>query len=109
MTAKTPGRPPVPDARIAEIMEKLDTFIDQYEQDMRGDNQINGGNIGMVNCVRKIKEIQERYPSLTWLLAHKPIQTLTIGLAVWLFIWGLTMVGMIQFVAAMFGLEVPVR
>jgi len=92
---------------IEELREMMEQFIGQYELDMRGDKKINGGSIGVIGNIRKIKETQDKYPSLTWLLANRLLPTIAIGLGVWLFIWGLTVVGMIRFAAAMFGLDVP--
>ena len=92
---------------IQELQEAFDKFVEQYELDMRGDKKVNGGSVGVINTIRKVKEEQDRYPSLTWLMAHKPFQTLAVGLGVWLFLWGLTVAGLIQYVAAMLGLHVP--
>lgn len=91
--------------RIEELIDKFDQFVENYERDMRGDNKINGDS-GIVGEVRKLKEMMQRYPSLTWMFAHKPFYTLAVGLGVWLFIWGLTVVGLIQFFAALLGIDI---
>ena len=59
-----------------ELLQQFEAFVAQYELDMRGDKKINGGNIGVINTIRKMRETQEKYPSLTWLLAHRPVPTL---------------------------------
>ena len=65
------------DKLIANGMTKaeFDAFQKTYESDMRGDNKING-NIGIIGEIRSLKKAFKDYPSVPWLLAHKPKQTI---------------------------------
>lgn len=93
--------------KIDSLIKEFQDFRKQYEVDMRGENKVNG-EIGLINEIRDLKEYKEKYPSILWLFAHKPVQTLAVGLGVWLFIWSLTIVGLIKVAAAMLGIEVPI-
>ena len=100
-------------ATMADEKDKLDELIDivtefkeQYELDMRGENTVNG-EIGLINEIRELKQYKTQYPSLTWLLSNKTIQTLAVIVGAWLFLWSLTVVGIIQILTAMLGISFP--
>ena len=65
------------DKLIADGMTKkeFNTFQKKYETDMRGDKTING-NIGIIGEIRALKKVFKEYPSIPWLLTHKPKQTI---------------------------------
>ena len=89
--------------RLDELIEIVKEFKEQYELDMRGENIVNG-KIGLINEIRELKQYKTQYPSLMWMLAHKTIPTITTILLVWLFLWSLTVVGVLKVLTAMLGL-----
>lgn len=62
-------------SEIQELREILDEFIKTYEADMRGDNDLNGGRLGIIGNIRNVKRLQKDYPTLLWLLVHKTVPT----------------------------------
>ena len=92
--------------RLDVLAEEIKDFRKQYECDMRGENKVDG-SIGLINEIRELKEYKEKYPSLSWLLAHKPVPTITAGVTVWLFIWSLTTVGLLKVLTALLGIPFP--
>jgi hypothetical protein len=75
---------------IDALSEKLKSFVDQYEIDMRGDKRLDNGNCGVIGEIREIKQILTDYPSLLWLMAHQPLKTtgtLILLLIVFQLIW----------------------
>lgn len=52
--------------------KKFDAFVLKYETDMRGDKDLSNGNRGVINILRDIIA----FPSLFWLLAHRPGPTI---------------------------------
>ena len=92
---------------LGDLKKTLDEFIERYEEDMRGDNKINGGNIGLINTIRKIKDTQEKYPSVTWLFAHRPFSTIATGVGVFVLLSALYTVGLLKLVGALLGISLP--
>jgi len=92
---------------IETLSIKIDAFIDQYEIDMRGDKKVDNGSGGVVGTIRELKETFRDYPSLTYLLAKKPIRTLSIGVGVWLIIAILYDFGLLRIIGKIFGAEIP--
>ena len=64
--------------------EKIDLFIQQYELDMRGDKDLSNGNRGVIGELREIKKTLKEHPSLTWLIAHRPVPTFAIVFTIYL-------------------------
>lgn len=95
------------DDKLNELRKTLDEFIHQYETDMRGDNKVNGGYAGLINCVRKIKETQDKYPSITWLFAHKPFATIATGVGIFVLLSALYTVGLLKVLGALLGVTLP--
>ena len=95
------------DDRLDELIREFRTFREQYETDMRGDKSLNNGNNGVIGELRKLKERFEKYPSLTWLFATKPFQTIAVILGVYVFLNALYTVGLSRFFSAFFGIDVP--
>lgn len=90
-------------AQLAELQKKLDDFIAQYNSDMRGDNDPNSKNIGMINEIRELK----KYRPLQWYFLNYPVQFLTclfFGFAAMDFI---TTFGIFTWIAARFGWWYP--
>ncbi len=89
-----------------EFSEKVLEFIDQYNIDMRGDMEIgDNGKRGLVQSIREIKERQEKYPSLTYLFAHKPIPTITITISIFLVLYGSLAYGILTMVGSIIGID----
>ena len=95
------------DERIDALIDEFQAFRMQYEEDMRGDKRINGGSLGLVNTIRKMKESQDKYPSLTWLLSHKPLPTVAAGIGAFILLSALYTVGLLRLVGAIFGVDIP--
>lgn len=58
---------------VNELAEKFDRFVDQYNIDMHGDKDINGGKIGIVGHIREIRKYNRENPSLIWVAKNKPL------------------------------------
>ena len=70
-----------PNKQIQDLANDLQEFRKQYQLDMHGDtNATNGGRHGLVDLVRETRE----YPSITWMWAHKPVQTVSIFLVIFM-------------------------
>jgi len=95
------------DPRIGELIERFDKFVEQYELDMRGDKNVSNGHSGLVGEIRKLKDVHTRYPSITWLLAHKPFQTGAVIIGTYIGITALYTFGLLKLFAAMFGVNLP--
>ena len=101
--------------RLINIEKKLDSFISQYDTDMRGDTNSANGKHGMVNDVRTFRRdmaevkyhIQNAYPSLTYLFATKPIKTIGVTLFISFVVLALYSAGIINLVAKIFGFDIP--
>ncbi len=63
------------DEKLDKLFKELNGFKKQYEVDMRGDKTING-NIGIIGEIRALKKLSGEYPSLTWLITHRPKTTI---------------------------------
>ena len=86
------------------ICKKLDAFEDKYDLDMRGDTvSTNGGRRGMVENIRELR----RYPSITWLFAHKPLQTALVVIGIFVILFAMMSVGLLNLLGAMLGLKLP--
>ena len=59
------------DEKLDKLFKELRGFQRQYTVDMHGDSKING-NKGIIGNLREMKD----YPSITWLLVHKPKKTI---------------------------------
>lgn len=87
--------------------EKLVSFIDQYELDMRGDKDLGNGNRGVIGEIRDIKKYQKDYPSLTWLIKHHTFKTCGVILFILMLFMTLYNLGLMQVLSAYFGLPTP--
>jgi len=93
---------------LKELVGKFDEFLEAYDRDMRGDtNAANGGARGIVNEIREMKKTLADYPSLTFLLAKKPFQTVGTMMIVFTILETLWTIGMFRLFAAMAGIELP--
>jgi len=93
---------------LEKLYEKVDNFIEQYDKDMRGDmDSSNGGKKGIVDNLRELRQIQKEYPSMLWLFAHKPFTTMGAVLGVFALLSALMAVGLLNFVGAYFGINIP--
>ena len=92
---------------LAAISKGLEAFIAQYNEDMRGNTRLGNGEKGVIGELREIKEYQHRFPSLTWLLAHRPIPTVSVGLGLWIFIMVLYTLGILKLVGPLIGIDIP--
>ena len=88
-----------------EYTDKFDKFLEQYELDMRGNKDLSNGNRGVIGELRSLKETQDDYPSLTWLLAHKPLPTLAIIIGSFLVLYGSIVLGTIKIVTPLIGVD----
>lgn len=93
---------------------KFDKFVEQYEQDMRGDKNLDNGNLGVIGNIRKVKDTQQKhaedhkkYPSLTYLILTKPFQTISAILIVYFLLDTLATLGMLKIFASLFGVPFP--
>ena len=94
--------------RLEQFIREFREFREQYELDMRGNKEINDkGSCGVIGEMRKLKERLEKYPSLTWLFATRPFQTMAGILAVYVLLNALYTVGLIRFFSAFFGIAMP--
>lgn len=93
--------------QLDEVEQKLNQFVTQYDHDMRGDARVNGGSKGLVNTLREIKQCQEDYPSLTWLLSHRTAKTITTMVLVYAILMTLWSAGLFSIISGMIGLSVP--
>ena len=59
------------DKKLDKLFKELRGFQEQYHDDMHGDSKINGDR-GIVGNLREMKD----FPSIPWLLAHKPKKTI---------------------------------
>jgi|GEM_PF-3045545 len=90
------------------LQKTLDDFILKYDRDMRGDtNADNGGRRGIVDNLRELRKTQSEFPSLTWLLSHKPTRTISALVAAHVFLSALTAVGLMRLFGAMLGVALP--
>ena len=55
------------DEKLDKLFKEFRGFQKQYQVDMHGDSKINGDK-GIIGNLRELRD----YPSLTWLLVHKP-------------------------------------
>lgn len=93
--------------RLDDFIVEFREFREQYEVDMRGDKSLNNGNSGVIGELRRLKERFEKYPSITWLFATKPFQTVGAVLAIYMFLNALYTVGMIRLFSSFFGIALP--
>ncbi len=82
-------------------------FIDQYEKDMRGDLKTTNGDIGIVGTIRELKTKFTMYPSLTYLLATKPVQTMLSLVTFWVMLAILYDFGLLKIIGKLFKIELP--
>jgi hypothetical protein len=94
--------------QLDELEQKLNQFISQYDQDMRGDAQLNGGKKGVINTIREIKQCQEDYPSLTWMLSHRTAKTITTLVIVYAILMTLWSAGLFSIISGLVGVNVPI-
>ena len=94
------------DEKLDKLISIVEEFKEQYELDMRGANTVNG-EIGLINEIRELKQYKTQYPSLTWLLANKTGRTIAAIVGAWIFLWSLTVVGIMQILTAMLGISFP--
>lgn len=88
--------------QIDKVLDELGEFQERYHDDMHGDSTINGDR-GIVGNLRELKN----YPSITWLFAHHPRQTvgsILLILAIWQVLWTL---GIAAVITQFFGIEIP--
>ena len=78
-------------------------FVAQYERDMRGDMSLDESrqSIGIINELRELK----RYPSVTWLLAHKPVSTVATILTVFAVLMAVYSAGLFRILGTAFGVN----
>lgn len=88
-----------------DLASQLNVFVAQYDLDMRGDCKLDNGNLGVIGEIRDLKEHLARFPSITWLLANRPIKTAAIILTVYLFLMLLWTVGVFEATPALAGLS----
>jgi len=94
---------------IEDVRDMLTGHITQYNLDMNGDkNSDNGGRRGLINNVRANRKYQRDYPSITWLLAHRPIRTWATIVLVFVMLSSLMAVGLLNIFGAMFGVTIPI-
>lgn len=94
---------------IEHLEDKFDDFLEKYDLDMHGDaNSDNGGRRGMVAGIRETRRYQKMYPSLLWLLAHKPAKTWATIVSVFVVLSSFMAVGLLNILGAMFGVTLPV-
>ena len=55
----------------------------KYDHDMRGDGKVDGYK-GIVAEIGALKEKWEEYPSIPWLVAHKPLKSFAYGLGIFI-------------------------
>lgn len=90
-------------AAIEALAKEFHDFIATYEKDMRGDNDPNSENVGLVNIIRELK----KYPSTAYRLAKNPIATTAALLGLFLFLDTLSTFGVLRWIAAWLGFKVP--
>jgi actin-like ATPase involved in cell morphogenesis len=95
------------DDRLDKLIEKVEKFIDQYESDMRGDKSLNNGNGGVIGELRKLKDTVQKYPSLTWLFAHRPLPTIATAVGIFVFLTAIYTAGLFKLFAGMVGVNIP--
>jgi len=93
--------------KLDDIDTKLDRFIEQYELDMRGDMDSSDGKRGIIGEIRLMKQYQQDYPSVLWLLKNETWKTVATILALFLFLMTLYQFGMMEFLLKYFGVPIP--
>jgi len=92
---------------LKSIEGKMDKFIEQYEIDMRGDKDLENGNRGVIGEIREIKKYIRDYPSLAYLFARKPFQTIGAIIAVFVILTTLYTLGILRIIGAAIGVTLP--
>ena len=86
------------------LAEKFDTFLDQYDKDMRGETDTEG-KPGLVNDLREVKRQLKEYPSFLWLLSHKTGRTLSTVFVVLTIFQVLWYIGLVNAVGDVLGVD----
>lgn len=80
-----------------QVLDALEKFRETYETDMRGDKSTGAdASIGLVGEIRDIKKYIHDFPSLTWLFAHKPLQTAGTIIGIFVLLMGLYTAGLLK-------------
>lgn len=89
---------------IKELQRDLQSFRNQYDEDMRGDMKLGNGDSGIIGAIRDIREHNQNYPSLTYLLKKRTWPTLVTILGAHLFLTMLWIMGLLSWLMEWFGL-----
>ena len=81
---------------LDDLSARLDSFVEQYNQDMRGTSDPSCRQIGIVAEIRELRAHLTVYPSLTWLLSHRTVLTVTTILLTYAVLWILFTVGAVE-------------
>lgn len=95
------------ESKLDELIKTVDSFIEQYELDMRGDKNLGNGNRGVIGEIRKIKDYVEKYPSLLFLFATRPFKTTGAVIGIFVLLMSLYTAGLIKIITAMLGVALP--
>lgn len=66
--------------RIDQLSDDLQAFKEQYILDMHGPTAVEPSTTGLLPEIRELKRLWMTYPSLLWLLYHKPVQIFSVFL-----------------------------
>ena len=81
---------------IEDLSSRFDSFVEQYNQDMRGTADPSCRQIGIVAEIRELRAHLTMYPSLTWLLSHRTALTITTILVIYAVLWNLFSMGAVE-------------
>jgi hypothetical protein len=93
--------------KLDAIQDKLDSFIETYETDMRGDKDLTNGNKGVIGEIRFIKDVLQKYPSIAFAMSKSPFKTLGIILACFVVLDTLSTFGILRWLVSFFGITIP--
>ena len=106
--AKKPSAPRAENLeKLDAIEEKLDSFIETYETDMRGDKDLTNGNRGVIGEIRFIKDVLQKYPSIAFSMSKSPFKTVGIILACFVALDTLSTFGILRWLVSFFGITIP--
>lgn len=94
--------------QLDQLEAKFAQFMEQYDHDMRGDARLNGGSKGVIGTVRDIKQCQDDYPSITWLLSHRTIKTVGALMLVYAVLMTLWSAGLFSVLSGAVGIDIAI-
>jgi hypothetical protein len=89
---------------VVDIDNRIESFVTQYETDMRGDKNLGNGNSGVIGEIRKIQKYINDYPTIAYQFSKNPVKVIGYTVAIFLLLMTLYTAGMLEIIAKTFGL-----